>query len=200
MKSDDPDTGLKVWQIKAIHDVPACSCSKICDIRAPGYQRVQPLPILMFPAGIMTSSYTILRLEIAGCWKSFTLHSHELGHLLLHTSGVDTRSGSVTPSMPVRINDAIEVLCNSLRGPVLVPDDVFRDESFVKPRSLTGDPLCNIWQRRGFKRGHGSTEKLSIAKFLDRPLRITANVTRYEPPPNGTRHSASRAATSDGRR
>lgn len=51
----------------------------------------------------------------------FTLF-HELGHLLFHTSGIDIGGGGAG-SPPSKDAKKIEIICNSLAGEFLVPDD-----------------------------------------------------------------------------
>jgi Zn-dependent peptidase ImmA (M78 family) len=143
----DDDTGLKVWR-KAIHDVGVFVFKDA--FRAPGYHGFS-LFDPVFPLIYVSNSTTKSR-------QIFTL-LHELGHLLLHTSGVDTRSGSVTPSMSAH-QRRIEVLCNRFAAQFLVPDDVFRTELRGRDHSPgTAEYLA--------KRFNVSREVI-YRKFLDR--------------------------------
>ena len=55
--------------------------------------------------------------------QTFTLF-HELGHILFHTSGIDTPEDHFIPALSER-NRRIEVLCNSFAAHFLVPEDAF---------------------------------------------------------------------------
>jgi Zn-dependent peptidase ImmA (M78 family) len=141
------DTALKAWR-KAIHDVGVFVFKDA--FRAVGYCGFS-LFDPVFPLIYVNNSTTKSR-------QIFTLF-HELGHLLLHTSGIDTLSGLVTPSMSAH-QRRMEVLCNRFAAQFLVPDEVFRVELRGRDHSLeTAEYLANRFN---------VSREVIYRKFLDR--------------------------------
>jgi len=143
----DDDTALKAWR-KAIHDVGVFVFKDA--FRAAGYCGFS-LFDPVFPLIYVNNSTTKSR-------QIFTL-LHELGHLLLHTSGIDTLSGSVTHSMSAH-QRRMEVLCNRFAAQFLVPDDVFRAE--LRGRDHSPETAEYLAKRFNVSR------EVIYRKFLDR--------------------------------
>lgn len=98
----------------------------------------------------------------------FTL-SHELAHLIFHTSGIDTHEDEYIPSLA---GDAqrIEIICNRFAAQFLVPEEAFVAASRGKPVSEdTAEELAGLF--------HVSREVI-FRKFLDRELIDEATYTR----------------------
>jgi Zn-dependent peptidase ImmA (M78 family) len=90
--------------------------------------------------------------------QSFTL-LHELGHILFHTSGIDTPDEQYIPVLPER-DRRIEVLCNSFAAHFLVPGDAFaRAVAGLRHDEAAAEHLAALF--------HVSRETI-YRKFLDR--------------------------------
>jgi Zn-dependent peptidase ImmA (M78 family) len=88
----------------------------------------------------------------------FTLF-HELGHLLFHTSGIDTLDNHFIEDLPEQ-QKKIEMLCNRLAAEFLLPQEIFNETaSGHPPTEQTAELLA--------RRFHVSRE-LIFRKFLDR--------------------------------
>jgi Zn-dependent peptidase ImmA (M78 family) len=88
----------------------------------------------------------------------FTLF-HELGHILFHTSGIDTPDERYIPALP-ELDKRIEVLCNSFAAHFLVPEDVFeREIAGRRHNEATAERLAALF--------YVSRETI-YRKFLDR--------------------------------
>ena len=88
----------------------------------------------------------------------FTLF-HELGHILFHTSGIDTPDERYIPALPER-DRRIEVLCNSFAAHFLVPEDAFvKAVAGLRHNEASAERLAAIF--------HVSRETI-YRKFLDR--------------------------------
>lgn len=88
----------------------------------------------------------------------FTLF-HELGHILFHTSGIDTQNEDYIPDLADR-PQRIEVLCNRFAAQFLVPDDAFA-------RAMAGRGRDEAAAERVAAMFHVSRETV-FRKFLDR--------------------------------
>jgi len=90
--------------------------------------------------------------------QTFTLF-HELGHLLFHTSGIDTLDDRYIPRLPDR-QRRIEILCNRFAAEFLVPTAAFEDAMRSRDHSeRTAEQLA--------ARFHVSREVI-YRKFLER--------------------------------
>lgn len=88
----------------------------------------------------------------------FTLF-HELGHILFHTSGIDTPDDEYIPVLPER-DRRVEVLCNSFAAHFLVPEDAFaRAVTEIRHDAAAAEQLAAFF--------HVSRETI-YRKFLDR--------------------------------
>ena len=75
----------------------------------------------------------------------FTLF-HELGHLLFHTSGVDTLDDDYIDALP-RDEKRIEIICNRLAARLLVPEDVFERAFSDQPATeATAEELAALFK------------------------------------------------------
>jgi Zn-dependent peptidase ImmA (M78 family) len=88
----------------------------------------------------------------------FTLF-HEFGHILFHTSGIDTQDEDYIPALPDR-PQRIEVLCNRFAAQFLVPDAAFA-------RAMAGGGRDEAAAERLAAMFHVSRETI-FRKFLDR--------------------------------
>ena len=88
----------------------------------------------------------------------FTLF-HELGHILFHTSGIDTPEEQYIRALPEH-EKRIEVLCNSFAAHFLVPEDAFA-------RAITGLPHDEAAAEHLAAFFHVSRETI-YRKFFDR--------------------------------
>ena len=92
--------------------------------------------------------------------QTFTLF-HELGHLLFHTSGIDTLDDDYIASLP-RDEGRIEVICNRLAARLLVPEDVFDRAFHGRPADeATAEELAALFK---------VSREFIFRKFLDRGL------------------------------
>jgi Zn-dependent peptidase ImmA (M78 family)/transcriptional regulator with XRE-family HTH domain len=92
--------------------------------------------------------------------QTFTLF-HELGHLLFHTSGIDTLRDEYVACLPSRAR-RIEILCNRFAAEFLVPEAAFR-EAFagLHPSENTAELLAAHF---------GVGREFIYRKFLDQAL------------------------------
>lgn len=86
---------------------------------------------------------------------------HELGHLLFHTSGVDTLGDDFIDRLDDRSRQ-IETICNRLAACLLVPEDVF-ERAFADraPTEGTAEELASLFK---------VSREFVFRKFLDRGL------------------------------
>lgn len=90
----------------------------------------------------------------------FTLF-HELGHLLFHTSGIDTLRGEYVASLPSRAR-RVEILCNRFAAEFLVPEAAFRHAfAGLDPSEHTAELLAAHFR---------VSREFIYRKFLDRAL------------------------------